>query len=305
MPFPSTSITFGGRRPASSGTSTRGFTNHDPCALGRRAPVLSPLRLVRALPRAEPAQPAQSRRLERSDGLARNRRAGLRRRGAAVHRPDGGASDQGVRAAAYGEWTACAGSVPVTASLDEAALAELLRRPALGRLLAVLDGAGEEARIVGGAVRNALLGRSVHEIDIATTATPDTTEARARAAGLKTAPTGIEHGTVTVIVDGAPFEVTTLREDVETDGRRAVVRFGRDFAADARRRDFTLNALSLGRDGRLHDPVGGLADLTARRGGLLRHPPPPPPEGFFCLLRFFFFFPPPDRNHPRRAGVLG
>jgi len=190
----------------------------------------------------------------------------------------------------------------VTASLDEAALAELLRRPALGRLLAVLDGAGEEARIVGGAVRNALFGRPVHEIDIATTATPDTTEARARAAGLKTAPTGIEHGTVTVIVDGAPFEVTTLREDVETDGRRAVVRFGRDFAADARRRDFTLNALSLGRDGRLHDPVGGLADLMARRVRFIGDPAARIREDFLRILRFFRFYAAYDEGDLDRDG---
>lgn len=177
----------------------------------------------------------------------------------------------------------------MTARLDEAALADLLRRPALGRLLAALDGAGEEARIVGGAVRNALLGRPAHEVDIATTATPDMTEARARAAGFKTAPTGIEHGTVTVIVDGTPFEVTTLREDIETDGRRAVVRFGRDFAADARRRDFTINALSLDRDGRMHDPVGGLADLEAQRVRFIGDPVARIREDFLRILRFFRF----------------
>ena len=102
-------------------------------------------------------------------------------------------------------------------------------------------------------MRNALLGRPVADVDLATTATPDTVAARASAAGFKPVPTGIEHGTVTVVVDGAPFEVTTLREDVETDGRRATVRFGRDFAADAQRRDFTINALSVGADGTVHD----------------------------------------------------
>ena len=177
----------------------------------------------------------------------------------------------------------------MTADLDHAALAELLRRPALDRLLAVLDGASEEARVVGGAVRNALLSRPVHEVDIATTATPDVIEARARAAGFKTIPTGVEHGTVTVMVDGAPFEVTTLREDVETDGRRAVVRFGRDFAADAQRRDFTLNALSLGRDGRLHDPVGGLPDLAARRVRFIGDPSARIREDYLRILRFFRF----------------
>ena len=177
----------------------------------------------------------------------------------------------------------------MTADLDQAALAELLRQPALDRLLAVLDGAGEEARIVGGAVRNALLSRPVHEIDIATTATPDVIEARAGGGGLKTVPTGVEHGTVTVIVDGAPFEVTTLREDVETDGRRAVVRFGRNFFADAQRRDFTINALSLGRDGRLHDPVGGLPDLAARRVRFIGDPSARIREDYLRILRFFRF----------------
>lgn len=137
----------------------------------------------------------------------------------------------------------------------------LLRRPAIMRLFAALDGNGEELRIVGGAVRDALLGLAVDEIDLAITALPEETVARARRGGLKTVPTGLAHGTITVIVDRIPFEITTLREDVETDGRRAVVRFGRDFDADGLRRDFTINALSLDGSGQLHDPAGGLADL--------------------------------------------
>jgi poly(A) polymerase len=141
----------------------------------------------------------------------------------------------------------------VTETVSRDALATLLDRPALQRLLDALNGNGEETRIVGGAVRNALLGHPVTEVDCSTTAAPDVTTRRASQAGFKPVPTGIEHGTVTVVVEGEPFEVTSLREDVETDGRRAVVRFGRDFSADARRRDFTINALSLDRDGRLHD----------------------------------------------------
>ena len=124
-------------------------------------------------------------------------------------------------------------------------LAELLASADVAALLAALNCDGEEARIVGGAVRNALLGEPVADIDVATTARPDETMRRARAAGFKAVPTGIEHGTVTVVIDGAPFEVTTLRRDVETDGRRAVVAFGRDFREDALRRDFTINALGL------------------------------------------------------------
>ena len=125
----------------------------------------------------------------------------------------------------------------------QARVAALLREPALHALLRVLDGAGEETRVVGGAVRNALLGDPVHEIDLATTATPDVVSARAEEAGFKAVPTGVEHGTVTVVVDGTPFEVTTLREDVDTHSHRTTVRFGLDFEAHAWRRDFTITAL--------------------------------------------------------------
>ena len=173
--------------------------------------------------------------------------------------------------------------------MNEASLADLLRRPPLEKLLEALDGNGEETRVVGGAVRNALLGRSVDEVDLATTATPDVVSERAARAGFKPVPTGIEHGTVTVVVDGAPFEVTTLREDVETHGRRATVRFGRDFAADARRRDFTINALSATRDARVHDYVGGFADLAARRVRFIGDPWARIREDYLRILRFFRF----------------
>ena len=165
----------------------------------------------------------------------------------------------------------------------------LLRQSRLAALLAVLDGAGEETRVVGGAVRNALLGDPVHEVDLTTTAPPDVVSARAEKAGFKAVPTGIEHGTVTVIVEGTPFEVTTLREDVETHGRRATVRFGRDFEADARRRDFTINALSAGRDGKVHDYVGGLADLERRRVRFIGDPVARIREDYLRILRFFRF----------------
>ena len=172
---------------------------------------------------------------------------------------------------------------------DRPLLAELLSRPALKRLIAALDGDGEETRIVGGAVRNALLGRPVADVDLATTATPDTVAARAKAAGFKPVPTGIAHGTVTVVADGAPYEVTTLREDVETHGRRATVRFGRDFRADAQRRDFTINALSVGADGTVHDYVGGLADLKAHRVVFIGEPAARIREDYLRILRFFRF----------------
>jgi poly(A) polymerase len=156
-------------------------------------------------------------------------------------------------------------------------------------LLRLLDSNGEEARIVGGAVRNALLRLPVHEIDIATTAPPDEVVRRVEAAGWKTVPTGIEHGTLTVLVTGKPFEVTTLRRDVETYGRKAKVVFGRDWVADARRRDFTINALSLSADGQLHDYVDGLADLAARRVRFIGDPAQRIAEDYLRILRFFRF----------------
>lgn len=173
--------------------------------------------------------------------------------------------------------------------LHHAAARELVARPRLARLLAVLDRDGEEARVVGGAVRNALLGRPVADVDVATTALPEITSRRAAEAGFKAVPTGLRHGTITVVVEGQPIEVTTLREDVETDGRHAVVRFGRDFAADAARRDFTLNALSVDRAGTLHDPVGGLADLAAGRVRFIGEPRQRIREDFLRTLRFFRF----------------
>ena len=148
---------------------------------------------------------------------------------------------------------------------EHAAEALGLHKPPLSRVLTILDCDGEEARVVGGAVRNALMGLPIHEVDIATTAVPDEVVRRAAAAGFKTVPTGIEHGTVTVIVEGVPFEVTTLREDIETYGRKAKVEFGRSWQHDAQRRDFTINALSMSRDGKVHDYTNGLPDIAAGR----------------------------------------
>src|SRR5229473_1963661 len=138
------------------------------------------------------------------------------------------------------------------------------------RVLGLLNGNGEEARVVGGAVRNALLQIPHGDIDIATTALPDEVIRRARAAGIKSVPTGIEHGTVTLVVDAQPFEVTTLREDTETFGRKAKVAFGRDWVRDAERRDFTINGLSVDAAGVVHDHVGGLDDILAKRVRFIR-----------------------------------
>jgi poly(A) polymerase len=157
----------------------------------------------------------------------------------------------------------------------------------LARLLVVLNKDGEEARPIGGAVRNALLGEPIHEIDIATTALPDEVVRRAQHARFKPVPTGIDHGTVTVVVDGHPLEVTTLREDVETYGRKAKVAFGRDWKRDAERRDFTINALSVSADGTVHDYVGGLDDLPSRRVRFIGDAATRIAEDFLRILRYF------------------
>ncbi len=164
-----------------------------------------------------------------------------------------------------------------------------LREAPLDDLLAVLDRAGEEARVVGGAVRNELLGEPHGDIDIATTALPPEVIRRVQAAGFKAVPTGIEHGTITVITLGRPFEVTTLREDVETFGRHAKVAFGRDWRRDAERRDFTMNALSVARDGTVYDYVGGLADIAARRVRFIGDAAARIAEDYLRILRFFRF----------------
>src|SRR4029078_7597934 len=124
---------------------------------------------------------------------------------------------------------------------------------------------------------------------IATSALPAEVVRRAQAAGFKAVPTGIEHGTVTVLVLGRPFEVTTLREDVETFGRHAKVAFGRDWKRDAERRDFTMNALSATRDGTVHDYVGGIADVAARRVRFIGDAAARIAEDYLRILRFFRF----------------
>ncbi|MFN3348111.1 CCA tRNA nucleotidyltransferase [Pseudorhodoplanes sp.] len=181
--------------------------------------------------------------------------------------------------------------------------AALLTHGGARRILQMLDCEGEEARIVGGAVRNALLGEPFSEIDIATTALPDEIVRRAQSANLRSVPTGIEHGTVTLLVDGTPYEVTTLREDVETYGRKAKVAFGRDWRRDAERRDFTINALSLSRDGVVHDYVGGLADLDARRVRFIGDAAARIAEDYLRILRFFRFYAAYGEGEPDAAAL--
>lgn len=172
------------------------------------------------------------------------------------------------------------------------------------RVLALLNGDGAEARVVGGAVRNELLGIAVSEFDIATTALPAEVIRRAKAAGIKSVPTGIAHGTVTLVVDAQPFEVTTLRQDVETFGRKARVVFGTDWARDAERRDFTINGLSVGADGVVHDYVGGLSDIAAKRVRFIGDPKLRIAEDYLRILRFFRIHAAYGRGEPDRAGYL-
>jgi poly(A) polymerase len=172
------------------------------------------------------------------------------------------------------------------------------------RVLELLNGEGEEARVVGGAVRDALLKLPVGEIDIATTALPIEVIRRAKAAGIKSVPTGIEHGTVTLVVDAQPFEVTTLREDIETFGRKAKVAFGRDWVRDAQRRDFTINGLSVDADGVVHDYVGGLEDIVAKRVRFIGEADQRIAEDYLRILRFFRIHAAYGAGEPDRAGYL-
>lgn len=160
----------------------------------------------------------------------------------------------------------------------------------LQRVLTVLNDGEGETRIVGGAVRDALMGRPIGDVDMATTLMPDEVVARARAAGLKPVPTGIDHGTVTVVCEGRPFEVTTLRTDIETFGRHARVRFGTDWAEDAARRDLTINALYATRDGTIIDLVDGLADIDSKTVRFIGEAALRIEEDYLRILRFFRFF---------------
>lgn len=152
----------------------------------------------------------------------------------------------------------------------------------------LLDG-GYEVRFVGGCVRDALIGKRIGDIDIATDAVPDKVVALLEAAGIRTIPTGIDHGTITAVVDGHSFEVTTLRRDVETDGRHAVVAFTTDWKEDAARRDFTMNAMSLSLEGEVFDYFGGLDDLEAGRVRFVGEAEQRIREDVLRLLRFYRF----------------
>lgn len=184
--------------------------------------------------------------------------------------------------------------------MAELALAPaFLADPALRAVLAALP----DARLVGGCVRDALAGRPVADIDLATPSPPETTIARLRAAGLKAAPTGLEHGTVTAIADHRGFEVTTLRRDVATDGRHATVAFTDDWRADAARRDFTINAMSMTPQGMVHDYFDGVSDLAAGRVRFVGDPATRLAEDYLRVLRFFRFWARYGRGAPDAAAL--
>ena len=160
------------------------------------------------------------------------------------------------------------------------------------QVMDALEAAGgpDCARFVGGCVRNTLVGQPVDDIDIATVLTPDEVTAAVEAKGLRAVPTGVDHGTITAVCNSKPFEITTLRRDVSTDGRRAVVAFTKDWMEDALRRDFTLNALYARRDGQIFDPTGhGVADAKAGRIVFVGEPEQRLREDYLRILRFFRF----------------
>ena len=190
--------------------------------------------------------------------------------------------------------------------------ADWLRAPATQQVFAALNQNGHVARTVGGCVRNSLFAQiadgssgvgAITDIDFATTATPDETLKLAAAAGLRTVPTGLQHGTVTVIAGGEGFEVTTLRRDVATDGRRAEVAFTDDWAIDAARRDLTINALYADADGTIFDPLGGFEDLCNRRIRFVGDATTRIREDYLRILRFFRFFAQYGEGFPDAPGL--
>ncbi|MBG1230954.1 CCA tRNA nucleotidyltransferase [Aestuariivirga litoralis] len=189
-----------------------------------------------------------------------------------------------------------------TRKLPDLSKAKWLNEPRLQSLLAILNRGGE-TRIAGGAVRNALLGMPIADVDLATTFVPQDVTQMAKGAGFGVHPTGIDHGTVTVVARGATFEVTTLRRDVETDGRHAHVAFTNNFAEDASRRDFTINALYLDRKGKIYDFTDGYTDILKRRVRFVGEATQRITEDYLRILRFFRFFAAYAKGAPDRAGL--
>lgn len=181
-----------------------------------------------------------------------------------------------------------------------------LTRPETRAVIAALEAEGGAGcvRFVGGCVRNALLGQPVDDLDLATSLRPEQSMRALKSAGLKVVPTGLAHGTVTAVSGGRPYEITTLRRDVETDGRRAVVAFTDDWAEDAARRDFRLNALYADAEGTIFDPTGeGLADLEGRRIVFVGEAETRIREDYLRILRFFRFHAWYGRGEPDPEGL--
>ena len=178
-----------------------------------------------------------------------------------------------------------------------------LNASSLQRVLSAIAAAGGEARVAGGAVRNALLGEEVTEVDLATTLSPEQVTEACIASGMSVHPTGIDHGTVTVVADHHPYEVTTLRHDVETDGRRAKVKFTDDWEADAMRRDFTMNALFCDARGQVHDFTDGYRDILRRKVIFVGDPAQRIEEDYLRILRFFRFHARYGEGAPDEAGL--
>ena len=164
-----------------------------------------------------------------------------------------------------------------------------LNDPKVTRVCTAIEAGGYDIFFVGGCVRNVVLDEVASDIDMSTNARPETVMKLAKNVGLKAIPTGIDHGTVTVISSGTPFEITTFRRDMETDGRRAVVAFSNDIIDDARRRDFTMNALYARPDGSIVDPLGGIQDVLDRRVRFIEDADQRIREDYLRTLRFFRF----------------
>ena len=177
------------------------------------------------------------------------------------------------------------------------------QEPGLQRVMALLNSGGAETRVVGGAVRNSLMGLAVGDIDLATTLVPEEVIERAEAEGIKVVPTGIEHGTVTLVFEGKGYEVTTLRRDVETNGRHAEVAFGASWQEDADRRDLTINALYVGLDGEVIDLVGGLKDIETKTIRFIGDAEQRIAEDYLRVLRFFRFFAHYGSGRPDTEGL--
>ena len=175
--------------------------------------------------------------------------------------------------------------------------------PSLVKVFDAIESAGGEVRVNGGAVRNSLMGLAVDDIDLSTTLLPQETAKAVDVAGLKSVPTGIEHGTITVVSDKTGYEITTVREDIETDGRHAVVKFGSDWTKDAERRDLSINALYCDRQGEVFDPLNGLEDINSKTIRFIGEASDRIEEDYLRILRFFRFFAWYGEGRPDAAGL--